>query len=164
MFKPLPGALAGAALLLAFSHNAWAQGKPMKLVSQSVSVDTRAGRVVVQFTVNNRTEANVFVPKAVASDKELSAQVFEIRSGGGDPVAYTGPVVKRKALGADDFTEIRARMRHRNKIDITDSYDFKKGTHHYELTYVGSYLSDPHQLGKLSTLALAPVQFTYTGR
>ncbi|MES3025520.1 MAG: hypothetical protein V4857_28415 [Pseudomonadota bacterium] len=164
MFKPLPGALAGAALLLAFSHNAWAQGKPMKLVSQSVSVDSRGERVVVQFTVNNRTEANVFVPRSVASDKALTAQVFEIRSGGGDPVAYTGPMVKRKAIGAADFSEIKARMRHRNKIDITDSYAFKKGTHHYELTYVGSYVSDPRQLGKMTTLALAPVQFTYTGK
>jgi hypothetical protein len=185
MFKRIPAALASTLLLLALPHSAFAaektppaeklppnmvpqhsvyQGKPMKLVSQAIAVESKGERVIINFTVNNRTENKVWVPRSVAAEQSLSGQIFEIRNGAGDPVPYIGPMVKRGPIGAADFTEIRARMRHRNKIDITDSYAFRKGPGNYELTYVGSYLLDPNDPSKSSTLALAPVQFSFTGK
>src|SRR5438128_10223721 len=76
-------------------------------VHASLSVDARHDKVLVTFRIENRGERRVGLPREIASDTELTRRVFDLREHPGDAeVPYTGRMVKRAALGADDYVEL----------------------------------------------------------
>lgn len=151
--------------MLAMTATAHAGGGTMKGMSQQVQVESAAGKVIVRLTVDNAGDKPVYVPKAVFEDDELFGRMFEIRNvSTGAEVDYIGPMVKRGPLTAEDYLKVNPRSKHSNTIDITRSYDFKPGTHKYQLTYSGNYLGDLARLESLGAAAVAPVLFSHTGK
>jgi hypothetical protein len=153
-----------AALLLAVPLASQAGGKSMKSFSETLSVASSGGRVLVTAMFDNPTSHPMHVPHAIATDKELLGRLFEIRdTATGKLVEYQGPLVKRGPLTADDYFTVQPGTRHVNTLDITDSYAFKPGQHTYQLSYSGFAVPDLAKLDDTVRLSVAPVSFTYRG-
>lgn len=151
--------------LLGLAATTYAGASTMTGVSQQVQVESRGGKVVVRLTIDNAGERPVFVPKAVFEEDELFGRAFDIKNmTTGAEVDYIGPMVKRGPYTRADYLGVKPGSKHSNSIDITRSYDFKKGKHIYQLSYSGSYLGDLAALDAATPVSVAPVTFTHTGK
>ena len=151
-----------AALWAVMTAAGAAEGETMN-VHASLSVDARHDKVLVTFRIENRGERRVGLPREIASDTALSRRLFDLREHPGDAeVPYTGPMVKRAALGADDYIELPPHSAHAHTIDITRFYAFKPGTHTYVIRYGGAALADVRQLDATTGFATEPVMFSHT--
>jgi hypothetical protein len=151
--------------LLALAAGADAAQQAMNGVSEKIQVDTRNGKVLVRVTIENKGERTVYLPRALALDKQLVGPLFEIRdSSNGDPIDYIGPMVKRAPLGPGDFVALKPHARLRNTIDITRDYAFMQGRHTYQLSYAGGYLTDLNQLDQVTPVEVEPVLFSHVGK
>lgn len=158
------------ALLLAggIHDNARAGGQAMSDVSAQLAVNTSDGHVRVDVRLENRGKRDVYVPRALASARQLDGRLFDVRDARtGEPVPYQGRMVKRGPLTADDFLQLAPGATHRHSIDITAAYAFAPGTHEYRLSYEGAAGADVQGLlagGGAASLSAPAVSFTYTGR
>lgn len=153
-----------AALLLAAPLASQAGGKLMKSFSETLSVSSSGGRVLVTVVFDNPNGHPMSVPHAIATDKELFGRLFEIRdTATGELIEYQGPMVKRGPLTADDYFTVQPGTRHSNTLDITDSYAFKPGQNTYQLTYSGFAVPDLNRLDGTVRLSVPPVSFTHRG-
>ena len=140
------------------------QGGAMK-VSEQVQVVSSGGKVVVTLALDNAGAAPVHVPKALYQDKELFGRLFTVTNAAtGAEVDYIGPMVKRGPYGKDDFIAVQPGKKLSNSIDITRAYDFKPGTHKYQLRHAGSYVADLGKVESSTALTSAPVTFSHTGK
>lgn len=132
-------------------------------VHASLSTEAAHEKVLVTFRIENRGERRVWLPRAIASAEGLTGRLFELHElPGGDELAYIGPWVKRGPMTAADFFELAPHSAHAHTIDITPFYDFKPGTHEYEIRYLGEALGDVKQLEATSGLRTDAVRFTHT--
>jgi len=160
----LAAALCSASLLGA-SGSAGARNGVMHPVSEKVQVESRSGKVLVRVTIENNSDRTVYVPRSVASDKELFGAWFDVRhSSNGDPVDYIGPSARRAPLGMDDYLPVKPHARHHNTIDITDAYAFMSGRRTYQLNFAGNYAVDVNQIAKLTAVEPASVMFAHVGK
>lgn len=151
-----------AAAVLSLPLGGHAGGKLMKSFSETLSVTSSNGRVLVNVVLDNPNGHAMHVPNAIATDKELFGRLFEIRdTQTGALVEYQGPMVKRGPLTAEDYFTVQPGTRHRNTLDITDSYAFKPGKYTYQLVYAGYAIADLGQLEGKVPLAVPPVSFTF---
>jgi hypothetical protein len=158
-------ALLGAACVLGTAGSASARDGIVNPVSQKVQVESRGGKVLVRVTFDNQSERTIYLPRTLASDKELTGNWIEVRdSSNGDPLDYTGVMVKRSPLGKADFLALKPHSQHQNTIDITRSYAFMQGRHAYQLTVAGNYVSDLKSLGNLTPAEPASVMFAHVGQ
>lgn len=156
-------AMLGATCLLGAAASA--RDGVMNTVSETVQVESRNGKVLVRLTVDNQSGRTVYVPRTVASDKELFGNWFELRdSSNGDPLDYIGPTVKRAPLGKDDFLAVKPQSTHRNTIDITQAYAFMQGRHTYQLTYAGHYLKDLKLITQPTLVEPVSAMFAHVGK
>jgi hypothetical protein len=140
-----------------------ADGGETMNVHASLSVDARHDKVLVTFRIENRGERRVGLPREIASDTELSRRLFDLREHPGDAeLPYTGRMVKRAALTADDYIELPPHSFHAHTIDITRSYAFKPGTHTYVIRYEGTALDDVRQLASATAMQTEAVMFRHT--
>jgi hypothetical protein len=140
-----------------------ADGGETMNVHASLSVDARHDKVLVTFRIENRGERRVGLPREIASDTELSRRLFDLREHPGDAeLPYTGRMVKRAALTADDYIELPPHSFHAHTIDITRSYAFKPGTHTYVIRYEGTALDDVRQLASATAMQTEAVMFSHT--
>lgn len=133
--------------------------EPDAAVRHQLDVETGGGKVKVRLTIENRSDAPIWVPREVAAEKELTRRRFDVRDARAKPLDYTGMMVKRGALTAADWQEVKPHTMHMNTIDITRTYDFRKGKGGYEIRYDGPYLTDVKQLDAVSQSPAAPVKF-----
>lgn len=134
----------------------------MEAVREQVQVDAAGGKVVVTLTVGNQGPQPVYVPRALYQDDELIAPVFQVRHATtGAALAYTGRMVKRGPVTADDYLAVAPGTSLSNRIDITPSYDFRAGEHTYQLSYPGSYLRDVAKPAAPTPATVAPVTFRF---
>lgn len=151
--------------MAAIAVTAQAGEKKMACVQQQVQVETDKGKVVVKLTVHNGSANPIHVAKPVFEEDELFGRAFDIKNlDTGAPVDYIGPMVKRGPLGKDDYLAVKPGATHVNRIDITRSYDFKPGTHRYQLTFAGNFLGELAKLDAATMVTVPPVTFTYTGK
>ena len=154
--------LFGALGMAAIAACATAGGGKMMGVQQQMQVEASNGKVMVRMSVTNGTGAPVYVAKAVFDDDQLFGRAFDIiHLDSGAALAYIGPMVKRGPPTAADFMAIKSGATHSNVIDITRSYDFKPGTHRYQLTFAGNYLGNLARLDTTSQTTVVPVKFTF---
>jgi hypothetical protein len=154
----------GAACLLGAS-GAIARDGLVNPISEKVQVESHDGKVLVRVTFDNQSDQTVYVPRAVASDKELFGNWFEVRdSSNGDPIEYVGPMVKRAPLGKDDFLAIKPHSKHHNTIDITRAYAFMPGRHTYQLNFFGNYVADVKKVDQRTPVEPDSVMFAYIGK
>ncbi|MEW6762798.1 MAG: hypothetical protein AB1437_18415 [Pseudomonadota bacterium] len=130
-------------------------------VRHQLEVETGNGKVQVRLSIENRGDTTIWVPREVAAGDELTGRRFEVLDAQGAPVDYTGMMVKRGALTAADYQEVKPHSMHMNTIDITPTYAFRKGKNSYEIRYDGPYLKDVKQLDALSHSPAAPVTFNF---
>jgi hypothetical protein len=157
-------AMLGATCLLG-AASASARDGVMNTVRETVQVESRNGKVLVRLTVDNQSGRTVYVPRTVASDKELFGNWFELRdSSNGDPIDYIGPTVKRAPLGKDDFLAVKPQSKHRNTIDITQAYAFMQGRHTYQLTYAGHYVTDLKMVAQSTPVEPDSAMFAHVGK
>jgi len=133
-------------------------------VRHQLEVETGAGKVKVRLMIENRGDTPIWVPREVAAGDELTGRRFEVLDAQGKPVDYTGMMVKRGALTASDYQEVKPHSMHMNTIDITPTYAFRKGKNSYEIRYDGPWLADIGQLDAVRSSPAAPVKFSFTGR
>ena len=135
-------------------------------VRHQLEVETSGGKVQVRLTVENHGEATIYVPREVAAGDELTGRRFEVLEvvGGkaGKPLDYTGMMVKRGALTAQDFHPVAPHTMHMNTIDITPAYAFKQGSGSYEIRYDGPWLADLAQLDAVRHSPAPPVRFSFS--
>lgn len=161
----LLAAMLGAACLLGVTGSAIARDGVMNSVSEKVQVESRHGKVLVRLTFDNQSDHTVYVPRSMASEKELFGSWFEVRdSSNGDPIDYIGPMVKRAPLGKDDFLAVKPHTKHRNTIDITKAYAFMQGRHTYQLSYAGNYVADVKKIEQLTPVEPDSVMFAHVGQ
>ncbi|SFU99011.1 hypothetical protein [Pseudoduganella namucuonensis] len=154
-----------AAALIAPAMPLHAEEGPMKELSLTMSVKSAAGHVLVGVSLHNQSAHAVHVPRALASENELFGKMFEITDAAtGEPVEYQGIMVKRGPMTAEDYLTLKPKAKHRNTIDITNSYAFKPGKRTYRLSYEGSYLLDLKKLGQAAgaEVALTAPAVTFT--
>lgn len=150
-----------AGLLLCLSAMAGAGQARMNGISEQVQVQASGGRVLVQLTVENRSDAPVYLPRSFASATELTGREFRIvDADSGKVVEYAGRMVKRGPLTADDFLPLAPHAVHRHSIDITRSYAFAPGMHRYRLSHEGSYRSGAAQLQAARQMPPASADFS----
>jgi hypothetical protein len=155
--------LAGIGMLV-LATAAHAGGK-MTGVQQQVQVASRDGKVIVTLSAENGGAKAVYLPNAAYQSDRLFGRVFDIKDlDTGAEVDYTGPMVKRGPYTKADYLVLKPGAKHSHAIDITSSYDFKPGQHHYQLSYAGSYLADVARLDAATEAPVAPVRFTHTGK
>lgn len=130
-------------------------------VRHQLEVETGSSKVKVRLTIENRGDTPIWVPREVAAGDELTGRRFEVLDAKGTPVDYTGMMVKRGALTAGDYQEVKPHSMHMNTIDITPTYAFRKGKNSYEIRYDGPYLKDVRQVDALSHSPAAPVKFSF---
>jgi hypothetical protein len=133
-------------------------------VRHQLEVETGEGRVQVRLTIENRGETTIWVPREVAAGDELTGRRFEVLDAKGKALDYTGMMVKRSALTAADWQEVKPHSMHMNTIDITPAYAFRKGKHSYTIRYDGPWLADVGKLEELGHSPAQPVKFSFTGR
>jgi hypothetical protein len=161
----LLAATLGAAALLGASGSAGARDGITNSVSEKVQVESRNGKVLVRLTVENDSDRTVYVPRNVASDKELFGAWFEVRdSSNGDPIDYVGPAVKGAPPGKDAYVAVKPHSRHHNTIDITRGYAFMAGRHTYQLNFAGNYVADVAQAAQSTAVEPDSVMFAYVGK
>ena len=149
--------------MAAIAACATAGGGKMNGVQQQMQVEANNGKVMVKMTVTNGTAAPVYVAKAVFQADQLFGRAFDITHlDSAAPVDYIGPMVKRGPPTAADFMAIKPGATHSHAIDITRSYDFKSGTHRYQLRFAGNYLGNLARLDTASRAVVAPVTFSFT--
>jgi hypothetical protein len=158
-------AMLGAACMMAAIGSAGARDGTVNAVTQKVQVESREGKVLVRLTFENQSDGTVYLLRSLASDKEPLGNWFEVRdSSNGDPLDYTGPMVKRMPLSKADFVPLKPHARHQNTIDITHSYAFLQGRHAYQLTFAGNYVTDLRTLQNTTPAEPASVMFAYVGK
>jgi hypothetical protein len=158
-------AMLGATCLLGAAGSAIAGDGVINLISEKIQVESRDGKVLVRLTIDNQSDRTVYVPRTVASDKELFGNWFDLRdSSNGDPIDYVGPTVKRAPPGKDDFLPVKAHTKHRNTIDITRAYAFMQGRHTYQLNYAGQYVADVKRVDQLTPVEPDSVMFAYIAK
>lgn len=154
--------VAGVLMLMALGL-AYAKDKPMRGVSEKVSVASRDGKVLVTLTVSNRTTQPIYLWKVTYQGKQLFGPDFDVKqAGSAAPVNYIGPMVKRAPPGPDDYFKLEPNGVHSNTIDITQSYDFLPGKRRYRLSHTGSYVTDLQQLDNPVAMKPASTVFTHT--
>lgn len=135
-------------------------------VRHQLEVETGGGKVRVRLLVENRGDTAIYIPRELAAGDEITGRRFDLREvqGGkaGKPVDYTGMMVKRGALTAQDWQEVAPHTMHMNTIDITPSYAFKKGKQGYEIRYDGPWLADVGQLDAIQHSPATPVKFSFS--
>jgi hypothetical protein len=134
-------------------------------VQQQLEVKaSRYNKIAVTLTIQNGSGSPVYVPKAAFEDKELFGRLFDVRMKDGGEVQYIGPMVKRGPYTQDDYVMVPPGGKRSNTIDITHSYQFKKGTHQYTVSYSGGYLGELQHLDATIPADIPPVPITYTGK
>ena len=134
-------------------------------VRHQLEVEPTEDKVRVRLLVENHGETTIYVPREVAAEDELTGRRFDIvEARDGAPLRYTGMMVKRAALAAEDYQPVAPHTMHMNTIDITPSYAFKKGRHDYEIRYDGPWLADVGRIDQLTNSPAAPVRFSFTGK
>jgi hypothetical protein len=158
-------AMLGAACVLGAAGSAGARDGIVNPVSQKIQVDAREGKVLVRLTIDNQSDRTIYLPRTLASDKELTGNWFEVRdSSNGDPLDYTGPMVKRMPPGKGDFLALKPHSKHYNTIDITRAYAFLQGRHAYQLNFAGNYATDLKKPENLTPAEPASVMFAHVGQ
>jgi hypothetical protein len=137
---------------------AGAEEPSMNQVSETLRVESTGGKVLVHVTVNNGTDKPIWAPAALVRAKVLTRREFDVRSRG-EPVDYTGRMVKRGPITADDFVKVNSHAKVENTIDITDSYAWAPSPSAYTLGIEGNYLPDVALLDRPTLVATAPVDF-----
>jgi hypothetical protein len=138
--------------------SAGAEEPLMNQVSESLRVETAGGKVLVHVTVNNGTDKPIWAPAALVRAKMLTRREFDVRSKG-EPVQYSGRMVKRGPITAGDFVKVDPHAKVENTIDITDSYEWAPTPRAYTLGIEGSYLTDVALLERPTPVTTAPVEF-----
>lgn len=134
-------------------------------VHASLSVDAGHEKVLVTFRVENRGERRIGLPREIAADSELARRLFDLREHPGEAeVPYTGRMVKRTALGLEDYIELAPHSAHTHTIDVSRAYAFRPGTHTYVIRYEGALLADVRQLESASSIRTDAVMFSHTER
>lgn len=135
-------------------------------VRHQLEVETTEGKVRVRLTVENHGESTIYVPREVAAGDELTGRRFEVLEVNGarvgKPLDYTGMMVKRGALTAQDHHPVAPHTMHMNTIDITPAYAFKKGKGSYEIRYDGPWLADVKKLDAVKNSPAVPVRFSFS--
>ena len=115
------------------------------------------GVVRLQVVLENHGDRPALVPRAVASMDRLLGNVFTVKDAAtGQPVPYAGPMVKRGPLTAADYLVLAPGQRHAHVIDIGPAYAFRPGTHTYEVSYSGYYVTDARTPAGVEGKAAAP--------
>lgn len=134
-------------------------------VSATLTVESRAGQVLLHVTVHNRGSATVYVPRALAADPQPLGKTFTLSAEPGAlPVDYTGRMVKRGPIGPADFVAVPANGTLRHTLDISGSYAFLPGRHDYTLQYAGGAVASLAHFGRTIALAPEPAHFTHEAR
>lgn len=102
------------------------------LSSESANLNG-ADDVTVDVTMTNVGSAPVFVPKWYVPSQAATSGVFTITRNG-EPVAYLGALVKRKAFSAGDFMRIAAGASLDFKVELSALYDLS-ATGVYSIQY-----------------------------
>lgn len=131
-------------------------------LSATLTVESRAGQVLVHVTVHNGGSATVYVPRALAADPHPFGRTFSLSAEGAVPVDYAGPMVKRGPIGPADFVAVEPNSTLHHTLDISRSYAYLPGEHRYTLQYAGGAAASLAQLGRTIALNPAPAQFTHT--
>ncbi len=166
--KGLTHLMAAAAVSLLLPTAQAAKDKSMDDVKLSLVVRTEQGRVRVGVHLKNEGRRTVYVPRALAVDKDPPTRLFELRDAeSGEKLGYEGVMIKRGPLTAADFMELKPGAEQQNSIDISNNYSFKAGQHTYRIAYEGRYLTeiqDAPDMAKALPLSAAPLLFTYGGK
>ncbi len=113
-------------------------------VSVKLAIDkttvTSSERVMVRVTLKNESDHPVRLLSWYAPNGEIEENVFTVTRGA-DEVEFIGPHYKRQAPVADDFVVLAAGASVTREIDLSDVYDFAKGTD-YNIRYNVSFLRD----------------------
>ena len=88
----------------------------------SMSADALSATPKFTFTITNQTAATQQVLSFDTPLDGIEADIFQVERDG-IPVAYTGMIVKRAAIGADDYLAIGAGQTLSASVDLASSYD-----------------------------------------
>lgn len=87
----------------------------------------------VDITVTNTSRHTVRVPRYELPSDFVEAKLFQVTLDG-QPVQYTGPMIKRGLPAARDFAILRAGESYRTTVDLSSAYDMEKSGQ-YVVTY-----------------------------
>ncbi len=111
-----------------------ANSNPINITLSSESANLNGtDDVTVNVTMTNAGSVPVFVPKWYVPSQAATSGVFTITRNG-EPVAYLGALVKRKAFSARDFMRIAAGASLDFKVELSELYDLS-ATGVYNIQY-----------------------------
>ena len=157
--------MAGVVAMTAMMAGAGARDGVSPQVTEKVSVASTDGKVLVKVTVVNQSDKLVYVPRSLMTATEPEGRMFDVRdSSNGDPLDYTGMMVKRPPPGKQDYVAVKPHSKLSNTIDITQSYRFQTGRHAYQINLASSYLSDLNKLDQETAVEPATAMFAHVGQ
>jgi hypothetical protein len=121
---------------------------PLQVLSESLKVEIRQGKVLLHLTLHNHSAHTIRVAREFATEAELERGLFDLQdSDSGATIPYTGMLVKRAPPTSQDYVPIKPHGKRSNIIEISKSYQFQPG-HSYILRHRPGYLgagSNPEQ-------------------
>jgi hypothetical protein len=136
------------------------RGKAKMPASVTLSVNVSSHRVFVYLVfANHSADQDFYLEKSKLPEAPLRSDLFRIESEG-KPVAYLGPMAKRRAPGPEDFVKLAPREELKKGADITDIYGFLPGSHDYTIQYC-AFHSDPDDASRIVELKSERVSFTF---
>ena len=102
--------------------------------------------VVVQVTISNPTNHTLRVLAWFTPVDGVEEPLFAVQRDG-QPVGYTGPMIKRPAPTKDDYVSLKAGESLTNDVILSDSYDFSVSGRYTVVYDVSSYYLSPKLVG-----------------
>lgn len=120
--RSIPTGLAAIFLALtAATAHSQSNGLSVTLSSDSANLNA-TDDVSVKVTMTNVSREPVFVPRSYVPSQAATSGVFTVTRNG-EPVAYLGAIVKRKAFTARDFTRIAPGTSVDFQVELSSLYD-----------------------------------------
>ena len=153
------------ALLMVTAAGAGSQRGPTVDLSVAQANFGSSDAVLVKLTYSNPTKHTVHVLAWLTAAEALDAPIFKVTRDG-QPVAYTGPIVKRPRAGAGDYVSLKAGEQLTRVVDLGDAYDLSQSGD-YEIVYNVSsadLFGVKNSAAAPDSLVSASVRINVTGR
>lgn len=95
-------------------------------IEEAASGTRLEASALLRFYLRNTSETDIdFLTWNTPFEQELSADVFQVRLAG-EPVAYTGRMVKRGAPQPENYLRVPAGQQIETLVDLSDWYDMER--------------------------------------
>lgn len=159
--KPLKGAALIILSVCLVGPSFTSHSTPKPPIHIQVKTIQKARELWVKLTFSNQSKQPVYLNKLdIGMSPRLMNKLFLVKEGGQE-IAYTGVMVKRRTPTLEDFVLLEPGKSVKTSIRLDQSYAFKPGKHHYVIQY-SHYHGSPNDQSILNEFTSKPYSFSFS--